>query len=176
MLLHHCWRCSAANTSIGTTQTGSVVSKPEPWLSLGRAVTYKTIVKALYGMVKSHTRMFPSRVELQHSWESFFCAWACVRVEPQDAEKQTLPDWQLTKILCIQVAAAERLVLLPQSSLRSYGSSQRETKHTKTLQKAAVEREILNTNTKQIGFTDSVTKVCGLLSSPCQWKLWHDHT
>lgn len=109
MLLHHCWRCSAANTSIGTTQTGSVVSKPGPWLSLGRAITYKTIIKALYRMVTSHTRTFPSRVELQHSWESFFYAWACVRVEPQDAERQTLPDWQLKKILCIQVAASRKV-------------------------------------------------------------------
>jgi len=42
-------------------------------------------------------------------------------------------------------------------------SPQRQAKHIKAFQNKAVRGEILNKNTKQAAFTDSVTKVCGSL-------------
>lgn len=92
-----------------------------------------------------------------------------MRVEPQDAEKQTLPAWQLTKILCIQVTAAERLVLLPNTVLtEKLWQFSKRNKTYQNIAEGSSRKRILNKNTKQTGFTDSVTKVCGLLSPPCQ--------
>lgn len=175
MRLHHCWWCLTANTGTGTTQTGrGVVPKTEPWLSLGMTMNYRTTVKTLCGMVKSHRRMFRSKEELRLSWGGSFYSCTRVWVESEDTEKQTVPAWQLTKILCIQVTAAERQVLLPNTVPTEKPwcfSPQRQAKHIKAFHNKAVEGEILNKNTKQAGLTDSATKVCGLLVPPWQWKL-----
>jgi len=105
--LYH-YRRSISNTAISTTLTGGVVPKPEPLLSVGKNMHHKTTVKTLYGTVKSQASMFPGREDLQCSWEGSFYSRTCLWVEPEDAEKQTMPAWRVTTTLCIQVTAAEQ--------------------------------------------------------------------